>query len=146
MSQRTTLLEDTFTFKTIPFLVEVEELDMFIDGESGETNGVNFHNAPTGHKTVPSKSWRICRCIIARVRPDYPYTIKQEWPENIDKHFHIVEPLEIPTKSEGWIFTTWDVEQYQYKEDIDVNKLAESVVDKMKTAYKNRTKVNSLES
>lgn len=141
---RYTLLEDEFEFQTVPFIVRVEVQRRYIDGKTGESRGVNMYNAPTGMKKRPSKSWVICECVIARVRPDYPYTIDKEWPENLDKHFHTVVALEEPVKSRGLIFTSWDTERKRTIEDVDEQALAKKTVAKMKSAYENRDKVSSL--
>lgn len=138
------LLKDSFEFKTVPFLVKVERKDMFVNGDSGEIKGINIHNAPSGYDKKPSKSWVICDCLIARVRPDYPYTIKDEWPENVDKHFHTVELLEVPSKSKGLIFSKWDTEPNQDLDDVNIREMAEKTILKMKKAYIERTKVKSL--
>lgn len=144
MVGRTTLLEDSFEFQTVPFIVRVEVQERFVNGKTGESRGVNFHNAPTGMKRVPSKSWVICECVHARVRPDYPYTIREEWPENVDKHFHSIVPLEEPVKSRGLLFTSWDSERKRTIQDIDEKELAEKTITKMKQAYENRHKVSEL--
>lgn len=131
-------LEDTLTYKTVPYLVEVEDRDMFIHGKSGEVRGVNMRGAPTGMKSG-GRAWKVCKCRVAKIRPDYPYSIKEEWPENVDQHFKVVDPFEVPTK--GLIFYgTREADE----EPREPKEMAEEVIDKLKTAYENREEVETL--
>lgn len=141
---RQTLLEDSFEYKQVPFIVRVEVQDRYINGRTGETRGKNMYGAPAGLRRS-SRAWTLCECVIARVRPDYPYSIRREWPENVEKHFHTVVPLEIPVKNRLLLIARWSAERTVNIEEIDVEKMAEVTIEKMKDAYENRNRVKSLE-
>lgn len=144
MTGRVALLEDELEFQTVPFLVKIEERVMFVNAETGECRVPNMYDAPKGLKKG-GKMWVKCDCVIARIRPDYPYAVEKEWPENVDKHFSIVKLLDVPKKEKGLLFTSYSSEQKQTRDDVDIQKMAKAVIAKMKKAYRERDKVVSIE-
>lgn len=90
-------LEDTFEYKNIPFIVRVQEQEMYINGKNGEIRGINAYGNPTGVERN-SRHWVLCRCLVSRVRPDYPYSVNHKY-EEVDKHVKIIEPYELPKRS-----------------------------------------------
>lgn len=140
-------LEDSFRFKEVPFIVEVERTEMFIDGNDGSMNGVNVWGKPTGYgenDRIP-KSKVICEVMHCRVRPDYPYPIRKEWPDDVDKHQHTVILLEEPVKSKGLIFTSWETERKRDAESVDIQQMADETIEKLKDAY-HSSSIQSLEN
>lgn len=144
MGNRVTLFKDEFEFKTVPFMVEVTVRDMYVNAENGSARGVNGYNAPTGMKEKPAE-WVKCKCVVGTVRPDYPYTIDERWPENVDKHFQTVVALEKPEKSSGLIFSSYSSVKERDVDDVDSEEVAKKTIAKMKSAYENRREVKSLD-
>lgn len=143
MTDRTLLLEDTFTFATVPFLVKVEREEMFIHGELEEIRAVDMYNRPAGVRMYKPFNWVKCECFVARVRPDYPYTVEEKWPKNVDKHETVVKPLEVP-KKRGWLLRRYESVQERDPEDVDVQAFAELAIHRLKQRYESREKVMSL--
>lgn len=130
MRKSTLLLEDTFEYEGWEFLVTVEDTEMVINGR---TNDIS-----RGYKD--GFSWKWCDCRVANVRPNYGrFTTESEWPSNVDTHFKTVEPREVPKK--GLLF--WDTEELD-SDPADPEHLAKLTIKKLKNAYENRTKVQSL--
>lgn len=141
MSYPKKLLEDTFEFEQTPFLVKVEERDMFVNPRDGRICGVNINGSPTclgPRERASRRKWVICKAHVARVRPDYPYTIKKEWPDNVDQHFQAIELLEKPEK--GWFFYSTKEREPQR----DRQELAKAAIAKLKKAYEEREEVAKL--
>lgn len=138
------LLEDSFDFLGVPFLVQVKEREMFVNAEEGRVAGVNMHGAPAGRERVP-RGWVICDCIVAKVRPDYPFSASHDFPENAERQHIVVETLEYPEKSRDILFKSWSAEPDTDRDDVDVNSLAESAIQKLINEVKSTTKVRELE-
>lgn len=139
----TTLLEDSFEFKGVPFLVKVQEREMYINAEKGRVTGVNMYGAPSGRDYVPA-GWVMCDCIVAKVRPDYPFNAQNNFPDNVEKHHKAFEPLEYPEKSRGILFKSWNAVHRQNRDEVDIQALAERAVDKLLDACETRTEVAEL--
>jgi len=140
------LFKDEFEFQTVPFIVKVEVKEKFVNVKTGEMTSVSYDNTPKGYNRA-TRNWAICDVIIGRVRPNYPYTIDKEWPENIDKHFHTVVALEKPTRVLKWgFFPTHTPQQIRTLGEIDSEQIATKTIAKMKRAYENRDEVKSLTS
>ena len=122
-----TLLKSTFIYKKVPFLIKVVQAERYIHKSCEKIRGVNFKGKPAGLDS--SKGWYICECIVAKVRPDYPYTIKEEWPPNVNQHFSTHEPLEIPKRK---LFRYTKVERNPQREP---KEMAKDVKQKLKNAY-----------
>lgn len=137
-----TLLRDSFEFKTVPFIIVVEQKNMYINSSTGAVRKQTFaaEKEASGNKQLVD-----CEVIVARVRPDYPYTVQKEWPDNVDQHFITVFPLETPVKEKHWgIISDWKAETQHTLNDVDIENLARATIEKMKTAYENRKKVKAL--
>lgn len=145
MRNRKTLLKDTFEFKTVPFLVEVEEREMFYHKDTGEIRTPNIKGHPRGMGRTPA-GWRVCKARVARVRPDYPYRIEKEWPENVSKHFKDYELLEVPKKRSSFLGQLLHGDTREDREpERDAKEIAEGAIGKLKTAYEERDKVETLD-
>jgi hypothetical protein len=128
MIEKDVLLEDTFVWKDVPFIVEVTDIDRFINKNTGETRGVNVNGAPSGFRSTPF-GWVRTPCRVAKVRPDYPYESSDKWSDNIDQHAHIVEPHEIPRSK--WIIFT----EVEDNEPRDPKSMAEDAIAQIKEQY-----------
>lgn len=145
MSKGRVLLKDEFEFQTVPFIVKVEVVERFVNAKTRELSKVCYDRTPQGYSRTP-REWVICDLILCRVRPNYPYTIDKEWPENVDKHFHTVVPLESPARMWKWkFFPTYTAESVKTVEDVDETAVAKQTIAKMKKAYENRAEVSALE-
>lgn len=122
-------LKDKVEYKDIPFLVEVYDTDMYINAKTGGIRGINMHGAPTGMKRG-GREWVVCECLIANIRPDYPYPKSDKY-DGVDKHVRVVEPYEIPKR--GIIFYGKE----ERKVDMEPMDLAEKAADKLKRRFKN---------
>lgn len=136
------LLEDTFTFETVPFKVEVKQKDIFVNVRNKETTEV-VNGSPSGFNSTP-RHWVQCEVVVATLRPDYSYTVEKEWPENVDKHFGKIVPLEQPVKNGWWRLCTYSTMRIRESEDVDPTVVAENLIQEMKQAYENRDKVKTL--
>jgi hypothetical protein len=142
MNDITLLLEDTITFKTVPFLVQVEEREMFYNKDKDEVRGMNIGGNPCGMGRTP-RGWRVVKARVANIRPDYPYRIDKRWPENVSKHFRESELLEKPIQDTVFFIfpqTKW----VEREPERSAKELAEDVVETMKSAYHNRQTVETL--
>lgn len=142
MGDTTKLLEDTFTFETVPFKVEVKQKDLFVNARTGETSEI-VNGRPDGFDRTP-RNWVQCEVVVATLRPDYRYTVEKEWPENVDKHFGKIVPLENPVKNGWWRLCTYSTMRVRDIEDVNPTAVAEKLIQEMKQAYENRTKVETL--
>lgn len=138
--RRNTLLQDSFEFKSVPYVVRVQVQTLLVNGETDEIHKDTMNNRPDGF--LERRKWARCDCLVARVRPDYPYTEREEWPAETSQHFYSVLPLEWPRKSYKQIIPSYNTVQVQdlselSKKEIDyvAQELADEVVDKLKTAY-----------
>lgn len=139
MQNRHFHIKDDFKLNKIPFIVHVYDDDMYINGKSRDIKGINTRGNPAGLKGN-GRHWVRCRCMVAKVRPDYPYTIKHEWTDDIDKHIEIVQPYEIPKRN--IIFYS--------KKDRDVKtqpeELAEAAINKLKQRFEDYERPKELDS
>lgn len=120
-------VEDEVEYKDIPFVVEVYDVDMYINAKTGEIRGVNMYGAPTGMKRG-SRKWVVCECLVANIRPDYPYSKNEEY-DGVDKHVRVVEPYEVPTR--GIIFYGKENRTV----DVEPMDLAEKAADRLKKRF-----------
>ena len=120
-------IQDEVEYTDIPFIVEVYDTEMYINGKSGDVRGVNIHGAPKGMKRG-GRNWIVCECLVAKIRPDYPYPANKEY-SGVDKHVKIVEPYEIPNK--GILFYSKE----DRKVSLEPMELAEKAADKLKKRF-----------
>jgi len=135
MKKPEVLLEDTFTYKQVPFLIKVEHRKMYIHAKNGEVRGTNIHGNPQGMHGN-SRKWIQCECVVARVRPDYPYSIENDEWEHIDQHHKTIDPIEIPKK--GLPFSYYAEQVKDGISDVNEQELAQETIEKLKSAYKNQ--------
>lgn len=120
-------IQDEVEYENIPFLIEVYDTDMYINAKSGEVRGINMYGAPTGMKKG-GWSWVVCNCLVANIRPDYPYSKNEEYSE-VDKHVRVVEPYEKPTK--GIVFYGKE----EQRVDVEPVEIAEKAAEKLKKRF-----------
>jgi hypothetical protein len=140
-----TLLKDSFEFESVPFIVKAETRQRFVNWKTREMEklGGDISKKSGDRKTNP---WVLCEMVLVRVRPDYPYSVEKEWPENVDMHFSTIVPIDVPKKeSVLFIVPKYTTERKQNIEDVKLQKAAEATIQKMKSAYENREKVATLE-
>lgn len=135
-----TLLKDTFEYHRVPFLVTVEERYVYVNPKYFKNGLINKNKkGPQMFSWMERRGWKRCRCNFARVRPDYPYNIRKEWPENVPQHFKTIELLEKHKRK----LPFWWVKKPQDPE-YTPQELAQLTITKLKKAYENRDKVESL--
>lgn len=128
MNRREFYIKDSFKLFDVPFLIRVYDQKMYINGKNKEIRGINTKGNPSGLKGNGRK-WLRCKCMVAKVRPDYPYNINNKWTNNIDKHVQVVEPYEIPERK--FIF-------YGRKErtvDTTPSELAKAAINQIKSRF-----------
>lgn len=133
-------LKDDFEYETVPFVVRVYDTDMFIHAKTGEVRGVNMHGAPSGMKRG-SRKWVMCQCRVCRVRPDYPYSIDKEWPESVDKHVQLADPMEVPKR--GIVFYGRGEPDEEPREPQEI---AEAAIDELQRRYEEADEPETLEA
>lgn len=134
------LLEDTFEYQGIPFIVKVRRKEMFVNGKTDEIRGVNVRGHPVGMDKSP-RHWVPCKAIVALVRPDYPYQSERKWIRNTGSQFRAVELLEEPVER-GLMLKRWGREPLEQERDRE--ELAEAAIQKLKQAYKSSEAAQSL--
>lgn len=124
-----TLHEETFEYKGIPFILIVEERDVFINPKTNEIRGQNIRERSTGLDS--SRGWILCESIVSRIRPDYPYSLPDDkQAEKFEKHHKEYELLEKPKSRFLFGYKTVDREQER-----SVEELGEITIESLKNAY-----------
>jgi len=108
---------------------------MYIHATNGEVRGINIQGNPQGMQGN-SRKWTQCECVVARVRPDYPYSMENDEWEHIDQHHKMIDPIEIPKKGLPFLYHAEQVKDDI--SDVDEQKLAQETIEKLKSAYKNQ--------
>lgn len=111
MSDKYYHFQDEFSFKSVPFIVEVYD----------ETHYWGRYD-----ERPP------CERRMAKLRPDYPYEVDKEWPDGADKHFHNVVWYEYPEKK-WWFLPEWKFNWRKVEQEVEttVKEQVEDVMEQM---------------